>query len=402
METRVTFQSNKGYDLSGILHEPETGALGVYAILAHCFTCGKSLNTGKNIADTLAQNGISTLRFDFTGLGASKGHFANSSFSTDVADLISASTYLTDNYAAPQLMVGHSLGGTAVLAAGSQIDSLRAIATVGSPSSPEHVLHMLEDQLDEIESKGEATVKLAGRDFVFKQCFVDDARNYPLDIENLHKPLMVLHAPFDATVSVNEASKIFAQAKHPKNFVSLDKSDHLLLREEDARYVGSVIGSWALRYVEVPERQESGEAVPGVVVSGQTTGGFYNVAKARSHQFIIDEPLSYGGTDIGPTPYEYLGAALGSCTSMTLNGYARRKELDVSHVSVHVTHSRIHAQDCESCENQEGKVDQFTRAITITGNITEEQRQRMLQIADLCPVHKTLENEIHIKTSLTP
>jgi len=402
METRVTFQSKKGYDLSGVLHEPETGALGVYAILAHCFTCTKSLNTGKNIADTLSKSGISTLRFDFTGLGASKGQFADSSFSTDVADLVSASTYLAENYAPPQLMVGHSLGGTAVLAAGSQIDSLRAIATVGSPSSPEHILHMLENQLDEIESKGEATVKLAGRNFVFKQCFVDDARNYPLDIENLHKPLMVLHAPFDATVSVNEASKIFAQAKHPKNFVSLDKSDHLLMREEDARYVGSIIGSWALRYVERPEVKESAEEVPGVVVSGETANGFFNVAKARSHQFIIDEPLSYGGTDIGPTPYEYLGTALGSCTSMTLNGYARRKGLDVSEVSVHVTHSRIHAQDCEACEKQDGKVDQFSREITITGNITEEQRQRMLQIADLCPVHKTLESEIHIKTSLTP
>ena len=202
METRVTFQSKKGYDLSGVLHEPETGALGVYAILAHCFTCGKSLNTGKNIANTLAQSGISTLRFDFTGLGTSEGQFENTSFSTNVADLVSASVFMTENYAAPQLMVGHSLGGTAVLAVASQIDSLRAVVTVGSPSSPDHILHTLEDQLDEIESKGEATVNLAGRDFVFKQCFVDDVRNYPLDIENLRKPLMVLHAPFDATVSV--------------------------------------------------------------------------------------------------------------------------------------------------------------------------------------------------------
>ena len=402
METRVTFQSKKGYDLSGVLHEPETGALGVYAILAHCFTCGKSLNTGKNIANTLAQSGISTLRFDFTGLGTSEGQFENTSFSTNVADLVSASVFMTENYAAPQLMVGHSLGGTAVLAVASQIDSLRAVVTVGSPSSPDHILHTLEDQLDEIESKGEATVNLAGRDFIFKQCFVDDVTNYPLEIENLRKPLMVLHAPFDATVSVNEASKIFAQAKHPKNFISLDKSDHLLLRKKDAQYVGSVIGSWALRYVDVPEAQESAEVVPGVVVIGETAKGFFNVAKARSHQFIIDEPLSYGGTDIGPTPYEYLGTALGSCTSMTLNGYARRKGLDVSQVSVHVTHSRIHAQDCEACEKQGGKVDQFSREITITGNITEEQRQRMMQIADLCPVHKTLENEIHIKTSLTP
>lgn len=400
METRVTFQSKKGYELSGILHEAGAGALGVYAILAHCFTCTKSLKTGKNIADMLAQSGISTLRFDFTGLGASKGQFADTSFSTNVDDLISASIFLAENYAAPQLMVGHSLGGTAVLAAGSQIESLKAVATVGSPSAPDHILHMLEQKLSEIARKGKANVKLAGRKFVFKQDFVDDVRNYPLEIENLRKPLMVLHAPFDATVSVEEASKIFGKAKHPKNFVSLDKADHLLMREEDAKYVGSVIGSWARRYVELDQPESSAEEVPGIIASGDTAKGFYNVVKARSHEFIVDEPLSYGGTDIGPTPYEYLGAALGSCTSMTLNGYARRKELDVSQVSVHVTHTRIHAEDCEACEKEDGKVDQFSREISITGNITDEQRQRMLEIADRCPVHKTLENEIQIKTSL--
>ena len=314
--------------------------------------------------------------------------------------LISASIFLAENYAAPQLMVGHSLGGTAVLAAGSQIESLKAVATVGSPSAPDHILHMLEQKLSEIARKGKANVKLAGRKFVFKQDFVDDVRNYPLDIANLRKPLMVLHAPFDATVSVEEASKIFEKAKHPKNFVSLDKADHLLMREEDAKYVGSVIGSWARRYVELDQPESSVEEVPGIIASGDTAKGFYNVVKARFHEFIVDEPLSYGGTDIGPTPYEYLGAALGSCTSMTLNGYARRKELDVSQVSVHVTHTRIHAEDCEACEKEDGKVDQFSREISITGNITDEQRQRMLEIADRCPVHKTLENEIQIKTSL--
>jgi len=356
------------------------------------------MSAGKNIAEMLAENGIATLRFDFTGLGGSKGQFEDSSFSTDVDDLVSAANFLAENYDSPQVIVGHSLGGTAVLAAASHIESVKAVATVGSPSSPDHILHMLEAQLEEIAATNAATVKLAGRNFKFKQAFVDDVRNYNLDIANLGKAIMVLHAPMDDTVSINEASKIFVTAKHPKSFLSLDGGDHLLTRDQDSLYVGSVIASWAKRFIDPMEPKAAEEAKEGISSTAKTNEGFYNIVSARTHRFIVDEPLSYGGTDLGPTPYEYLGAALGSCTSMTLNGYARRKEMNVTSVSVDVKHTRIHADDCDTCEKSDGKIDQFTREITITGNITDEQRSRMLEIADRCPVHRTLENEIKIVT----
>ena len=398
METRLKFKSKQDFDLSGILHQPDLRSIKAYAIFAHCFTCTKSLSAGKNVAEKLAQNGIATLRFDFTGLGASKGQFADTSFSTDVDDLVSAADFLTENYHAPQVIVGHSLGGTAVLAAASRIESIKAVATVGSPSSPDHILHMLEQQLDEIAKKKEADVNLAGRNFKFKQAFVDDVRSYDLDIAGLGKAIMVLHAPMDDTVSINEASKIFVTAKHPKSFLSLDGGDHLLTREEDSLYVGSVIASWAKRFIDPISVADDEDQKKGISSTGKTSEGFYNIVSARTHRFIVDEPLSYGGTDLGPTPYEYLGAALGSCTSMTLNGYARRKEMNVSSVTVDVQHTRIHAEDCDTCEKADGKIDQFTREITIVGNITEEQRSRMLEIADRCPVHRTLENEIKIVT----
>lgn len=398
METRLKFKSKKGFDLSGILTQPNIVSIQAYAILAHCFTCTKSLKAGKNIAETLAENGIATLRFDFTGLGASKGQFAETSFSTDVDDLLSAADFLSESFAAPQLIVGHSLGGTAVLAAASRIDSIKAVATIGAPASPDHILHMLENKLDEIAKSEETTVTLAGRDFKFKQCFVDDVRNYDLNIASLRKAVMVLHAPFDETVSINEATKIFVAAKHPKSFMSLDKADHLLTRDEDSLYAGTVIASWAKRFISPGAEQNEVEKQDGISVTGETAKGFYNIVNAGSHTFIADEPLSYGGTDKGPTPYDYLGAALGSCTSMTLNGYARRKKMNVSRVSVDVSHTRIHAEDCETCEKADGQVDQFTREISIVGDITDEERARMLEIADKCPVHKTLENEIKIIT----
>lgn len=401
METRVKFESKTGFDLSGILHHPDIVDVKTYAILAHCFTCTKSLKAGQNIAETLASNGIATLRFDFTGLGASKGQFAETSFSTNVDDLQSAAEFLTDNYSAPQLMIGHSLGGTAVLAAAPYIEPLKAVATIGSPASPDHILQMLEDKLDDIASSEETTITLAGRDFKFKQCFVDDVRNYKLNIGKLDKAVMVLHAPFDDTVSINEATKIFVTAKHPKSFISLDKGDHLLSRAEDSLYAGNIIASWAKRFIVPDERAEKTNPDNGVTVSGETSKGFYNIVQAGIHRFVADEPVSYGGSNKGPTPYDFLGAALGACTSMTLNGYARRKSLSVIRVSVNVSHARIHAEDCEACEKAVGQIDQFTREISIEGDIADADRKRMLEIADKCPVHRTLENEIRIVTKLS-
>lgn len=407
MKNNVTFKSASDEDLSGVLHQPENGAIKAYALFAHCFTCTKDIKAATNIASTLAAKGIATLRFDFSGLGGSTGEFSDSSFSTNVQDLLGAAKFLEDKYEAPQILIGHSLGGTAVLSAAKDIASAKAVATIGSPASPEHILHVLDGHLETLENEGEAVVPLAGRPHVFKQQFVDDVTTHMVDAGAVSKALMVMHAPLDAIVSINEASKIFGQAKHPKTFVSLDQADHLLSRKQDAVYAGNLIASWADNYI-TPSDTASGssakvKAKPEqkiVSVSGKTDQAFINIAQAGEHRFIVDEPLHYGGTDLGPTPYDYLAVALGSCTSMTLNGYARRKKLGVISVSVRVEHDRIHAKDCDSCTKTEGKVDQFIRHIHIEGDITEAQRSRMLEIADLCPVHRTLENEIKIITQL--
>ncbi len=397
METKVNFLSENDIELSGVLHEPSNQNTKCYAILAHCFTCTKSLRAGIVLARTLANHGIAALRFDFTGLGASKGQFSKSSFSSNVADLQNAAKFLEDNYEPAQIMVGHSLGGTAVLAAAGLVNSVKAVATIGSPASPDHILHMLADRLDEIAASPDGvTINLAGRDFVFKQSFVDDVRNYTLDIGKLGKALMVLHAPMDGLVSIDEAGKIFTIAKHPKSFASLDKSDHLLTKTEDAAYAVKMIAPWALRFVS--PKIPSSNTLDGITATGQMAKGFLTQVLTESHQFLADEPVSYGGTNKGPTPYDFLGAALGACTSMTLNMYARRKDLDVKSVSVNVRHEQIHAADCDDCTKTNGKIDQFTRRISIDGNLNEAELKRMLEIADKCPVHKTLENEIKILT----
>jgi len=406
MKTNVTFKSESHKDLSGILQMPEDGKAKAYALFAHCFTCTKDIKAAINITGALAERGIATLRFDFSGLGGSEGDFADSSFSTNIGDLVSAAKYLEAEHSAPQILIGHSLGGTAVLAASKDIPSAKAVATIGSPASPDHILHVLDGHLEELKSEGQAVVPLAGRPHNFKQQFVDDLEHHMLDAGQINKALMVMHAPNDAIVSIQEASKIFTQAKHPKTFVSLDQADHLLSKKKDAIYAGNLLASWAENYItsETSGAQAaSKKPTPPkkkVIVTGKTDQAYFNIAEAGQHRFVVDEPLSYGGTDIGPTPYDYLAVALGSCTSMTLNGYARRKKLDVKQVSVRVEHDRIHAQDCETCVKEDGKVDQFIRYINIEGNITEAVRARMLEIADLCPVHKTLENEIRVVTRL--
>jgi len=398
MKTTVKFKSQNNQQLSGVLHTPDIIEIQAYALFAHCFTCTKDIKAATNIANTLANQGIATLRFDFAGLGASEGNFADTSFSTNIQDLISATEFLDLHYYAPQILIGHSLGGTAVLAAAQSLPSVKAVATIGSPASPDHVLHVLEGHLETLEREGEAVIPLAGRPHTFKQNFVDDVTSHIVNAGTLQKALMVMHAPFDTIVSIDEATKIFSQARHPKNFVSLDQADHLLSRKKDATYVGEVLASWGKHYIDPIRVEPDVDVKKAIVVAGKTDEMFFNIAQAGHHKFIIDEPLSYGGTDLGPTPYDYLSVALGSCTSMTLNGYARRKKLDVTNVSVRVEHDRIHAQDCDTCEKTQGKVDRFIRHIRIEGDITADQHKRMLEIADLCPVHKTLENEIKVET----
>lgn len=398
MQQRVNFESRHGHRLAGIVHIPDTKEVVAYALFAHCFTCTKNINSATNIADALSQTGIATLRFDFTGLGASKGDFADSSFTTNIEDLIDAAAFLEQKYQAPQLIVGHSLGGTAILAAAKNIPSAKAIASIGSPASPEHILHLLESNLESIEQQGSAKVDLAGRAFTFKQEFVDDVRKHSIDYKRLGKALMVMHSPIDDTVSIDQAGLIFSYAMHPKSFVTLDNADHLLTKSEDSQYAGKVLASWAMRYIEPLEIAHATN--DGVVVSAKTAQGFLCNINANGHALIADEPKAAGGTNLGPSPYDYLASALGTCTAMTLNMYARHKKLDVVDVSVKVEHNRIHADDCVDCEKQQGQIDVFTRTISIEGNLDEAQSKRMLQIADRCPVHKTLENEIKIETAL--
>ena len=402
MQTRHTFDNRHNIGLSGTLHRPSIGEPLAYALYAHCFTCTKSIKAAVIIAETLAQQGIATMRFDFTGLGGSKGAFADSNFSTNIDDLIDAAKFLEQEYQAPQLLVGHSLGGTAMLAAAQHIESAKAVASIGSPSEPEHILHLLEEHLERLQHEGEADVQLAGRPFTFKQSFVEDVRKHEINYRRLRKALMIMHSPADDTVSIDEAAKIFSQAMHPKSFVTLENASHLLEQHEDARYAADVLSAWALRYIELEQEQEA--EVAGVLVKAETEEGFLCEISAGKHSFIGDEPKSFGGTNLGPTPYDFLAAALGTCTAMTLNMYARRKKIPLVDVKVSVEHSRIHINDCDDCqknsENATGKVHLLSRTIELEGDVTEAQRQRMLQIADLCPVHKTLENEIRIRSEL--
>lgn len=400
MKEVVSFTSQKNDNLSGLLHIPDIAVTKAYAIFAHCFTCTKSMLVGELIAGVLAEEGIATLRFDFTGLGASKGQFSDSSFSTNIDDLESAAAFLAEQYETPQILIGHSLGGTAALAVAQRLPSVKAIVTIGSPASPKHVLHLFGNQLDGLNEHETIDVSLGGHRFKFRQAFVDDVNNQTLDIGGLGKALMVLHAPHDGIVSIDEAGKIFSAAKHPKSFVTLDSSDHLLSNAADSKYVGGLIANWVKRYLTSSNQVLPADLDKRVVVAAKTADGFFNVVSAGEHRFIADEPTSYGGTNRGPTPYDLLGAALGSCTSMTLNGYARRKAWNLERVTVAVSHERVHAQDCEDCLKTDGKVDQFTRIITLQGDLSEEERHRLLEIADRCPVHKTLENEIHVVTQL--
>lgn len=403
MKTKVQFPSGRGHQLAGILHLPPHGEPRAYAIFAHCFSCTKDIKAANKIAGTLAGQGIATLRFDFAGLGASEGVFSDTNFSTNVEDLLSATQFLKDHYSHPQLLIGHSLGGTAVLEASKHLSDVRAVVTIGSPSTADHILHVLNGHLETLESEGEAMVSLGVKEHTFKQQFVEDVVRHVSDYSHLGKALLVMHAPLDQIVSVDEASKIFGQARHPKSFVSLDHADHLLSKTEYAVYAANVIVSWVAPYLtgqEVKQKSTSDDApARGISVSGRADQGFVCTVKAGDHEFIMDEPASAGGGNLGPTPYDLLGAALAGCTVMTLNMYARLKKLNLSLVMVDVFHDRIHAEDCSDCEKTEGKIDRFTRRIELVGDLTPEQHKRVLEIADRCPVHRTLENEVKVETT---
>lgn len=398
---KVSFTNDQGQALSGILDLP-AGELKAFALFAHCFTCSKNLKAATNIVRSLTGSGIAVLRFDFTGLGESEGAFEDTSFSSNVSDLLSAVNWLAAEHRAPEILFGHSLGGTAVLQAAQDVPSAVAVATIGSPADPAHVAHMFEGCETELAEKGVADVKLGGRQFRVRKEFLDDLETHdlPSSVGGLRKALLVMHAPLDETVDVANASALFTAAKHPKSFVSLDKADHLLSREQDSRYAGQVLAAWALRYLPERETADPLKASVDEVVSRTFADGFRTDVQAGKHSLVTDEPVRVGGTDEGPTPYDLLSAALATCTTMTLRMYANHKKIALKSATVRVRHGRVHAKDCEDCEQSDGQVHEFRRELILDGDLSEAQRQRMLEIADRCPVHRTLQNEIKIRTAL--
>jgi uncharacterized OsmC-like protein/alpha/beta superfamily hydrolase len=398
----VRFPGSHGLTLAARLDLP-AGKPTAYALFAHCFTCSKDSKAASYISSSLAAAGIAVLRFDFTGLGGSEGEFANTGFSSNIEDLVAAADYLRKTYDAPQLLVGHSLGGAAVLAAAPQIPEVLAVATVNAPADPSHVIRNFASATAEIESTGEAEVILGGRQFTIRKSFIEDVRSQKLAqiLPDLRRALLVMHSPRDELVDVSNATEIFIAAKHPKSFISLDDADHMLSRREDARYAGMVLAAWAARYLPAPASAETSRtSSDGVVVAEAGDGKYAQTINAGRHWIRADEPPSMGGDDSGMSPYQLLSAALGACTTMTMRMYAEHKKLPMDKVTVTVKHGKIHASDCVECETRFGRVDRIEREIHIEGDLTDAQRDSLMKIADKCPVHRTLHSEVSVKSRL--
>jgi uncharacterized OsmC-like protein/alpha/beta superfamily hydrolase len=402
---RVTFPGSSGGELAARLELP-SGPVRAFALFAHCFTCTKDALAARRIAAGLAEAGVAALRFDFTGLGSSEGDFANTNFSSNVEDLVCAADYLRTNYEAPVILIGHSLGGAAVLAAAPRIPESKGVATIGAPADAAHALKQLGGSLDQIMSEGEAEVRLAGRPFRIRRSFVWDAEAQRLEetIRTLNRALLVMHAPRDDTVGIDNASRIFAAARHPKSFVSLDDADHLLSRPRDASYAAGVIAAWAARYIPAPAESAGSEAAASghVVVRETGEGKFQNLVIAGRHRLIADEPVAAGGLDTGPNPYDYLSVALGACTAITLRIYAEYKKLPLGSVSVEVSHGKVAADHCTDCgeaaEGRNGRIDRFERIIRVSGGIDPGLEAKIVEIAGKCPVSRTLEQGSAIVT----
>jgi putative redox protein len=405
---KVTFLNSTGEALAGRIDFPLHGEPLAYALYAHCFTCNKNLRAIGRIASTLAHHGIATLRFDFTGLGESGGEFPETNFTSSVADFIRAARFLGDRYESPELLIGHSLGGAVALAAAGEIESVRAVVTIAAPATPRHIERHIVDDLDTIEAEGEAEVMLAGRSFTIRKQLLADVESVRLGeaIAGLGRPLLVVHSPSDNIVGVDNAAEILAQARHPKSFLSLDGANHLISVDADARYVAEVIAAWANRYTS---GDLAAQAQPDFIIDApksttvvRTEAGFRTDIVSNGFPLVADEPTSVGGTNTGPTPYDYLLTALGTCTSMTLRMYADRKEWPLESVTVRITHHKVHARDCAECEAATGYVDTVDREIELVGPLSDKQRERLLEIADRCPVHKTLHGEVLVQSRLVP
>jgi uncharacterized OsmC-like protein/fermentation-respiration switch protein FrsA (DUF1100 family) len=397
----VKFSGSEGHDLAARLDLPPRPR--AFALFAHCFTCGKDIFAAARIAQSLTEDNIAVLRFDFTGIGSSEGEFANTNFSSNVADLVAAADFLRANFAAPSLLIGHSLGGAAVLVAAPQIPEATGVVTIGAPSSAAHVTHNFGAELATIKERGSAEVRLGGRTFTISKQFLDDLAEHNLlaDLPRLNKALLVFHSPRDEYVGIDNASAIFTAARHPKSFISLDTADHLIRKRDDAVYVANVISAWASRYLPVAAAQPADVLPTGVVeVSESGTGHLAQRVHAGRHFCSAGEPVAVGGDDAGPAPYDFLLAALGACTSMTMRLYAERKGIAVERFSVRLSHKRVHAEDCVDCETKAGNIGEIACDISIQGDVPAPERARLMEIADKCPVHQTLTHEIKIRTRL--
>jgi uncharacterized OsmC-like protein/alpha/beta superfamily hydrolase len=400
----VTFPGAAGDALAARLDQPSGIAPHAFVLFAHCFTCSKDSRAASFISEALTDAGFAVLRFDFTGLGDSEGDFADTTFSSNAADLVAAATWLRRVHMAPAILVGHSLGGAAVLAAAASVPESLAVATINAPSDPAHVMHLFADRRAEIDAAGEAEVELGGRPFRIRREFLEDLAEHKLtaSIAALRRALIVFHSPRDTIVGIDNASRIFLAAKHPKSFISLEDADHLLTRRADARYVGAVLAAWASRYLPDRSANSAGVGLPRdtVLVRETRAGKFQQEIMIGPHRLLADEPASAGGDDSGPSPYDLLTAALGACTAMTLRLYAERKQLPLERIRVNLRHSKIHASDCSECETREGRIDRIERVIELEGPLDAAARAKLLEIADKCPVHRTLQSEVLIPTRL--
>lgn len=400
---KVTFKNKSGLDISGRMDLPADREPLAYALFAHCFTCTKNLKAIAHICRALTDRGLAVLRFDFTGLGESEGDFSETNFSSNIEDLVVAAEFMKEKFESPAILIGHSLGGAAMLHAGSRIGSTRAVVTIGAPADPAHLKQSLKDSRKKIEKEGQAEIAIGGKSFTVKKQFLDDLEKIEMQkaIRNLKKPLLILHSPVDEIVDPENAATIFKAAFHPKSFISLDNADHLLSNEADAMYIGSVIAAWAEKYVDMSEKRNWIEDPKDNRVLARIGQTLYRTdILANGHHLVADEPRSVGGGNLGPTPYDLLVSGLGACTCMTLRMYADRKKWPVESISVNLKHQKIHADECQSCETQSGKLDQIDLEIDIKGELDKDQKKRMLEIAQKCPVHRTLHSEMMTNTRL--
>lgn len=401
--TKLNIENSKGRKLQAYLDMPANQKPNYYALFAHCFTCSSTLNAVRNISRALTNCGFGVVRFDFTGLGQSEGEFAESYFSANVDDLISVSQYVEQHYKAPELLIGHSLGGAAVIVAASKLAHIKAVATIGAPATVSHVTHLFSHGIEEVEQKGEVEINIGGRPFKINQEFVADfsKTNLPEITKNLRKPILIMHAPFDRIVGIENAQKLYHNAHHPKSFVSLDQADHLLSKKRDSEYVGNVIGAWVQRYFEIKDNEmlsTDGEQLVGHL--NLMEDNFTTAIQTEKHNFIADEPESFGGDDFGPSPYDYLSAALASCTAMTLKLYAQRKKWDLKEVFVYITYSKKHSEDLLSDLEKSKRIDYVQIKLKFIGNLDKDQKTHLMEIATKCPVHKTFQNEVVMDTKI--